>query len=59
MDRKDEVEIMEDSKVTETVTEQVKGSVDKDYGWLELDPFDDDNWGEFYEQITLLDKKEP
>ena len=43
MDRKDEVEIMEDSKVTETVTEQVKVSVDKDYGWLELDPFDDDN----------------
>ena len=43
MDRKDEVEIMEDAKVTETVTEQVKVGVDKDYGWLELDPFDDDN----------------
>ena len=43
MDRKDEEEIMEDTKVTETVTEQVKVGVDKDYGWLELDPFDDDN----------------
>ena len=43
MDRKDEVEIMEDAKVIEQGPEQVKGSVDKDYGWLELDPFDDDN----------------
>ena len=34
---------MEDAKVIEQGTEQVKGSVDKDYGWLELDPFDDDN----------------
>ena len=45
MDRNDEVEIMEDTKVkvTEPVNEQAMGSWDKDFSFLELDPFDDDN----------------